>query len=187
MRKSSVTRDFELYQAFAAVVQLMIAYHFGKIDLALKKAKNVRKGGASFKLSVFYLLGLLYDGLSCVEEALHKSHWQRRRHIRRVQKIVDSLEVYAKLCPENVLHKIYLLRAELAALNQNLRLPMEWYWKAICHARDQNMMQLHALSCERASLALNRLGVDPKDLALSAKLRNDAFAIYQDWGATIWR
>ena len=179
-------QDFELYEFSFWLSQLQLAYHFGDYDLALISAKRLRKltnevAKASINITVAYF----YDGLTVFEAAWRsRSTWRRWEHISWARKLLNKLCKLSKLIPENIHHKVLILRGELEALNGNLPRALEFFQLAAVSASTNGFVHLHALARERSAVALRRLGKDRNGMVQATELTKLAIAGYYDWGAS---
>ena len=149
--------------------------------MALAGGKGSRVGESVAKTSYYITFQLLYDGMACLEKA---NFSDKRKHVKGAKKVIKRMKFLAKECPENNLHKLYILQGELCALEGKLEMALKLYNQAINHAMEQGVTQLQALAQERASVALQRLG-DPTSTKHSEaiKFMKQAIASYERWGA----
>lgn len=173
--------NFRLYTSACMTNRLILSYHFGHYDVALASALASRKIEKVIRTSIMIVYLYFYDGLTALELAATKKGWKRRTYISRAKKIIHRIEKFAVAGPENVLHKLYLLRGEMSAVKGDLKAAMGWYQKAIQHASQEGVLQLEALGYERSAVALQRLG-NSNDAEVRSQLE-EAISRYQDWGA----
>ena len=105
-----------------------------------------------------------------------KSIWQSRQAGRASLK---KLRAYARLCPENVLNKVYLIEAERCALYGQRDKAISKFQKSIDHAREQGVIQEQALACERAGIQLLKWRKNGDALEYLDEARN----LYRRWGS----
>jgi tetratricopeptide (TPR) repeat protein len=94
------------------------------------------------------------------------------RNMRKMKK-------WAKLSPNNLLHRALLLEAELALIHGNRDKALKKYNQSIDLANDEGFLQDHALACERTGVALRHFG--EKQNAGEYFLK--AISSYGEWGA----
>ena len=168
--------SFQLQDSILWALRLLLAYHFGDIDLALKSGKNVRALEDVCKSTIFIAIHYFYDGMS-VLEAAHSGDKKRKRISsgRATLKKLEKIAGHQSYC----LPMVFLMRAELEALKRNLGKAMDWYSLAQVKAKEQRGIQFHALAFERAAIAQQRLGSMEK----AAVLMRYARVLYEEWGA----
>jgi predicted ATPase/signal transduction histidine kinase len=100
---------------------------------------------------------------------------------RRIKKNIKLFKRWEKGCPDNYIHKRYLLEGEYARRKGKLGEALEAYSNAIQQARNYGFIHIEALAWERAGMLQRAL--DNQSLA-SGSLRNAA-ALYRRWGCTV--
>ena len=177
---SGAQTDFVCFNCWVHTIKLQLGYHFGDIDMAMIGGKASRVGESVAKTSYYITFQLFYDGMACLEKAQVSD---KRKHMAVAKKIIKRMKFLAKECPENILHKLYILEAELCALKGKLEMALSWYDQAVDHAIQQGVTQLQALAQERASVALRRLGKSTSKRKDSAQFMKQAISTYDRWGA----
>ncbi len=167
--------------------RLYLAYLFRRHSLAEDMVKSCVELAQSSKFcsSTEMIVETFYTGLIAAEAI------QRRRgadssaaDIERWQKMADdslnSLTTWAKEGSEwNFLHKVALLRAEIAVANGDYDTAISSYQGAIASAGKTSYVNEEALSCERAGLFYFAQGeMEKGKLCLSR-----AVSLYRAWGA----
>ena len=171
-------RDFQIHQGTLASHRLIFASHFGNIEVALANGKVVRAAEHEFKISCQIFQQYLYNGMSSLEAAQSNC---RRKHLSIAHTALKRLKQLAKHCPENILHKVYLLQGEMEVLKgKHLNRAMDWYKKAMDHAALHQFGHLHAMAYERAAIAHQRL--DSPNSPEASRLMSRAIELYDDWG-----
>jgi len=168
--------SFQLQDSTWAALQMVLAYHFGDIDLALKHRKIVKSFEETCKSTNFIIVHYFYDAMTLLEAA-HLS--KRRKRIASARRVLKKLEKMAAH-QSYVQPMVYLLKAEMQILNKNLKKSMEWYGMAQAKAKEEGAMEYHALAFERAAMAQRRLCGCAEE---SQKLMNRAIELYEEWGA----
>lgn len=98
---------------------------------------------------------------------------------KRLKKNIKKLGKWAKLCPENYLHKWKLLKAELARIDHNHSVARDEYDAAIQLAKENNFVQDVAISNEAAGYYYFSRGLE----SLAGAYLTEAYRTYIKWGA----
>jgi predicted ATPase/GAF domain-containing protein len=104
---------------------------------------------------------------------------ERAPHLAEIRRIEDKLERWAKVAPDNVRHKLLLVRAEAARLDGRGFEAMDLYEAGIAAAHEAHYVNNEALGCElyaRFFLAQGRGEI-------AALYLRKAKALYEAWGA----
>ena len=99
---------------------------------------------------------------------------------KKIMSFVSLFEEKASLCPENNLHKLLLIQAELARTKKDYWNAIELYDRAIASAREFEFLNNSTLSLERASIFYEEIG---KPLIAETYLL-EAIRENEKWGAT---
>jgi len=83
-------------------------------------------------------------------------------------------------CPDNILNKLKLLQAELAAINEDESLAMQLYVQSTSFAKSNKFIHEEALACERAVAYL----IEKKKNSDARCFLQRAYDTYFQWGAT---
>ncbi|CAB9507748.1 expressed unknown protein [Seminavis robusta] len=176
--------SYQAQSLFATICQMILALHYGDFDLALDCSKRSRIAERSLKPSPFLHVYYLYDGLTAVNAARTTKGWARREHIARGRTMAKQLEKLSKVCPENFLCSVYLMKAELLDLRGKVSASMEFYLKAAGQAEKEGYLHVLALANEYNGLAfIRRGGIRRGGLDQGKDLLNQAIAVYKTWGA----
>ena len=161
--------------AFLYVHKIMLCYLFGQYQQAIDYAEKIDEMGftAMFHSTVcqFYL------ALSCL--AVMKQDGKTRQHASIYKKAIKQLSTWAKYAPQNQAHKVALISAEAACLENNEKQAREHFQLAIKLAKSAHYQQDEALACER--FAHYWLRADEERVA--AVYMTEAYYLYQAWGA----
>lgn len=176
-------QDFQLYQCSGLTVRVQLGYHFGDIEMALENAVASRKITDIVEACPFVAHYYVLDGLTTLEAAQSSRGIQKQKLLSWVRALLRKLQSLAKACPENILHKVYLLRGEMYAARGNLSKAVEWFTLASRNAALVDVPQFRGLAHERAATAYQRLGKTPKDAARAKEHLNEACRVYTLWGA----
>ena len=176
---SSAEHEFLIYDTVARTFRLELAYHFGDIELALEYSTCERKTKEVMKTSFVCMYFHLFRGLTYLEAA---HHGKRRYYRTKGRKAIKKFEKIADQCPENVLHKLYLLKGDLKALDGDLPGALAHYECAIRCAGREGFFCLRAIGHERSAMAIQRLSKAP-NAELEAKTHIlTAISLYEQWG-----
>lgn len=161
------------------LAKLQMFFVLEKYPEAYLVAEKVRKNAAApFGLIIlpeYYYYGALlwtadYSSASVAEQNM------RLKQLKIHQK---KLKKWAADCPENFLHKFYLVSAEIARINDDILDAMRLYDQAIEEARKNDFTQHEALANELAAKFYLTQG---KHKFASSYLIEARYA-YQKWGA----
>jgi predicted ATPase/class 3 adenylate cyclase/ActR/RegA family two-component response regulator len=128
----------------------ILAYHFGKIELAVDSLKEAEKEIDSVVASPQLAVLMLYLSLSYIRYAKENPALLNRSLLRKIKKNQKKLFFWSKYCKENFLHKYYLVEAEFAGLLKKEKDAKYFYDLAILHARGNEYLQEEALAWELA-------------------------------------
>ena len=182
VREVATVRDMESYESYFVQVmvwRLLLAYHFGNLELALSIASESRQainGLGSFLVSVH----CFYDGLTALLAASHTRYQDKRRvHLSVARKALKKLRMLGRHCSENCKNKICLLEAEFAASRGDVDKAVMLYNKSISLAQKEGFIHEEALAHERAGTTLQSALYGKQCLLYLHK----ALHLYQEWGA----
>ncbi|MFC4320097.1 ATP-binding sensor histidine kinase [Litchfieldia salsa] len=120
-----------------------------------------------------------YDGL-WASRLYHKSPSSMRKSLyKRLKKNASKLRKWAKLCPENYLHKWMLLKAEIARIDGDHASAIHDYDTAIQLARKNNYIQDVAVVNEAAGQYYFSRGLE----SVGSAYLTEAYRSYNKWGA----
>ena len=155
----------------------IVAYLFDDIKRASKWIKYCRKFGIVFGNLYGNVVFYFYEGLILSSEA--RSIYEKEEFIKVIQDDIDILESYAEHAIENFMNKIFLLKAELAVICNEISKAESHYEKAIALANKNNFVNEAAIACERAAMFYFDLNseIRAKELLL------ESYKCYRKWGA----
>jgi len=136
--------------------------------------ENTIPSHAKVPSSIFYV-ALMH--LALTETANEDSELQY--HWRALVPLEERLNLWAKACPENILHKCLLIQAEKARLNKEKTQAIELYEQAITQAQANDYGYEEGLANELA--AKFYLNWDKQKVA--AGYMQEAYYCYARWGA----
>jgi predicted ATPase/signal transduction histidine kinase len=136
--------------------------------------ENTIASHAKVPSSVFYV-ALIH--LALAEAATADS--ERQHHLSALIPLQERLNLWAKACPENILHKCLLIQAEKARLNKEKTEAIELYDEAITQAQTNKYGYEEALSNELAAKFYLNWGKEK----VAAGYMQEAYYCYAKWGA----
>ncbi|BAY92906.1 MULTISPECIES: ATP-binding sensor histidine kinase [unclassified Tolypothrix] len=142
--------------------------------LQLSIIENTISSHAKVPSSVFYV-ALMHLALAktASEYAVKQHHWQA------LIPLEEKLNLWAKACPENILHKSLLIQAEKARINQEKTEAIELYEQAITQAQANEYGYEEALANELAA----KFYLDWGKPKVAAGYMQEAYYCYARWGA----
>ena len=159
--------------------KMILAYHFSKFEKAVASCTPTLYHMYKTLGTVRSGLGRFYECLALLETLpSQRSLLERRRRLRRVQSHLKVFRYWAKHCPENIMGKLCLIRAEMSRYRGDVRNAQLQYYCSIIHAREGGSLLEHALANERAGKFEMELG----NLKKARECVGEAIRLYQAWG-----
>jgi tetratricopeptide (TPR) repeat protein len=106
---------------------------------------------------------------------------KKKKLLLSAKKSLAKLQLLSRHSPENLNGKVFMVEAELKALDGNIDQAVVLFQKAMDHAEENDLISDRALICEQAGLTLRFCGKE--DQALD--YLEDCCAFYRQWGALI--
>ncbi len=106
---------------------------------------------------------------------------ERKFLYKKLKKSVQKLGLWAKLCPENYLHKYMLIKAEMARMDGNHVDASTYFDSAIRSAAENNFIQDVAICNETAGQYYLSRGLE----TLGSSYMTEAYRNYIKWGANL--
>ena len=156
----------------------ILQFHFGDINIALECLVAAEKDQDSVTASPNVPVMVFYLALAYINYAKANSKTKNPLTIRKINENTKRLKFWSKHCPENYLHKYFLVEAELASLLNKEKEAKQFYDLAILHARKNEYLQEEALSWE---LAGNYFSSSNEILA--EVYLQKAYTCYLKWGS----
>jgi predicted ATPase/signal transduction histidine kinase len=159
--------------------KLMLSFLFGRYSEAVENAAMAEKslGGVTglFVVPVFYF----YDSLAHLAVYHTANESEQQFILEKVGVNQKKMELWATYEPMNLLHKFYLVEAELCrVLGQKLE-AMDYYDRAIAKAQENGYLQEEALVYELAGKFYQSLDKE----IISQTYLTKAYYAYIRWGA----
>ncbi|AFZ58766.1 AAA family ATPase [Anabaena cylindrica FACHB-243] len=136
--------------------------------------ENTISSHAKVPSSVFYV-ALMH--LALAEAASEDS--ERHHHLQALIPLEERLNMWAKACPKNLLHKCLLIQAEKARLNKQKTAAIELYDQAITQAKANEYGYEEGLANELAT----KFYLDWGKEKVAAAYMQEAYYCYARWGA----
>ncbi|EGU32020.1 Serine/threonine protein kinase and Signal transduction histidine kinase (STHK) with GAF sensor [Vibrio ichthyoenteri ATCC 700023] len=121
----------------------------------------------------------LYTGLHLTANCSQLTGAEREKLLNSIHSIVTKFKLWAELYPANYLHKYLMLSAEIARLENDSMLALDYYERARESALESQFLLDAALSDELTALFWQEKN---KDYQAQAYLRR-ALSGYEQWGA----
>jgi predicted ATPase len=116
---------------------------------------------------------------ACGDASINLSDSDRVYYLSTVEDIMIKLHNWAEMCEANMLHKLYLVQAEKARVENKTLDALEYYEKAIESAQKHEFIQYQALAnelCAKMWLSLDKMKYAKTHL-------HEAFYLYGSYGA----
>jgi diguanylate cyclase (GGDEF)-like protein len=171
--------DYSILAA-TSVCKIILAYFADDLAEALRSAEIFEKFKSGVKSSynfpVFYFFDALVRARLCTKDPL-----QRHIHLGRLRKNLKLLRRWAFHCPENNLHKVYCIEAELARIEGRPAKASVLYDKAISYAKKHLFINDEAIASELTA----RFYFEQGQTRIGSIFMNDAYNAFNRWGVNI--
>lgn len=170
-----------LYYVAGAYFKHIIATYFNRYDFALSTGKKIRRlEQDGSPIPALSLVHSFHEGLiaAAMAQRRHLGSFSRKKFLRISRRRLAGLRDVLHLCPENVVHKAYLLKAEILAAEGRYDDAMCKYEQSISYARKYEFINEQALANEKAAHMLWKR----QDSRVVLFLR-EARDLYAIWGA----
>lgn len=170
-----------LGQFYFGLLRLKVNYLFGHIDACIDVLplmddlveKKVAIGSLHIPEFHFYAALTLAAAFAGADSKL------RKHYIMRLKEHVAKMEKWARFCPHNFEHKMFLMEAEVARIKRRAGDAAVFYDKAISSAHDHGYLQNEGIANELA--AIFKLSQSDKDSAKA--YLTQAHHCFFRWGA----
>lgn len=160
-------------------LRLTLCFIFGDFEPAAVEAKATENMLQPPYIHPGFSCMLVFHCLALLAVAPCRRALARRRLLHAVKKSMSLLESFSLCVPENCLHSLNLVQAELALVNGQLNLARGKFIIAISVATSFNDLMIQAIACERYSSFLK----DQGDQAGALGRIREAHSAYKSWGA----
>ena len=177
--------SLDLYYCHVACHRIMIEYHLGDLDLALKYGKKTANIEEDMPANVFIRYRAFYYGMAALKAACEPAKNGRKRSRRKLLSIgrnqIKILKNFAKHCSANNQAQVLLLEAELETAHGRFGRAMSKYQESQDYASKlSGFLDVQALAAERHFCALQRSGYDNAE---ATRLLKSSINLYEEWGA----
>lgn len=97
--------------------QMQLAYYFDDMELAKKLSSKLQEVSKSFNAHYLFVARVFFFGMIELRLAFDATGRRRKRHIGTARLVIREMEQWAGSGCLNCLHKLLILKAELAALS----------------------------------------------------------------------
>ncbi|MBK9498517.1 MAG: AAA family ATPase [Leptospiraceae bacterium] len=156
----------------------ILQFHFGDANIALEALITAEKDLDTVIASPNVPVMVFYLALAYVRYAKNNSIKNNFLIIKKINQNKKRLKFWSKYCPENYLHKFYLVEAELASLLKKEKEAKQFYDLAILNARKNEYLQEEALSWELAGNFFSN-----SNEILAEVYLQKAYTCYLKWGS----
>lgn len=177
--------NFELFVCQGSFNRLIVCYHSGDMEAAVRMVEEVRNLIKLGPTSPSNITVAFYSALACLtmirqSPVLRRS--ERKRLLSFSRRYLKYLKKHVKYCPANIECRILILEAEVSVLEGQTLSAMTRYARAQSLAENAHFLDVQALACERASLTLHesRGNETQKFFYLERCIE-----LYEKWGATV--
>jgi predicted ATPase/class 3 adenylate cyclase len=130
--------------------ELFLSYIFGDYERAIKfsdlTAKYLDGGIGVFTIPLFYY----YDSLARLANYHLVNSSEQKKYLKQINIAEKKIKKWAQFCPDNHLHRLYLIQAEKCrVLNQKIK-AIDLYDQGIFYAQKNQYIQDEALANEKA-------------------------------------
>ncbi|MFG6100285.1 AAA family ATPase [Leptothoe sp. ISB3NOV94-8A] len=161
------------------ILKAIMGYMDREFELALDYARQAREL-QSYILGVISNAELnLYTSLILIQLYPEATLQQQKEYLEEISSLQQELKGWANTCPENFLHKVWLVNAELARLDERPWEAFGGYDQAITEAATQGFIQDEALANELAG----RFWLSQNKRDFAQTYLQKASYTYQLWGA----
>lgn len=160
--------------------KMILHYYFGMPEKAIDYIQLSEKyidgviGTFCIPLFLFYSTLIMIDNYSTFK-GTEKSYYRRR-----IKKNIHIMNRLSRSAPNNILNKLFLMKAEWEKTIGNSFFAADYYSKAIDYAGKNMFLQEQALACEKAAMFFHKHGSDSR---MEDNYLRDAYNYYKQWGA----
>jgi PAS domain S-box-containing protein len=165
---------------FYYFTKLTVLYYFQEYEQAKEYVEKTKNNGLEYiNSSMFILFTKFLFSLTGLANYAHSDDTEKKRIEQEVLENQKLLKYWAELCPENQLHRYWLVEAEWANVHHRDAEAIEFYDTAIELAKKHEYLNEEALALELAA----RFYLSRKKDRIARAYMQDARTKYQEWGA----
>jgi predicted ATPase/serine phosphatase RsbU (regulator of sigma subunit)/tRNA A-37 threonylcarbamoyl transferase component Bud32 len=164
-----------IYYVNRAIISYLLGDYAGAENHIKIAEPHLASVTSSAGIPVFYF----YDSLIHISLLLTEPQYTKKRTLKRIKNNLKLFKKWSKYAPTTHLHKIHLIEAELAALQEDLPKAERNYYLAIELAGKHNFIQEEALSKELFGRYWLKRGQED----IAALFLRKAYYDYRLWGA----
>jgi len=153
----------------------ILGNYFGNADFAFTNALKSEELLDAVLAKIEVAIHAFHFGLA----AANVSHKKYPKSVAILSKCIDKMNQWSKNAPENFEHKLYLLLAEQARVQNKHNKARTYYDKSINKANENGYLQEEALANELAG----KYHIANNNLLLGNFYLRNAFQAYRSWGA----
>ncbi|MEH2192216.1 MAG: AAA family ATPase [Nostoc sp.] len=169
--------NIPLFSAYFAKCQL----NYFKGDYA-KAIENANKASTYLDFvvgKIYPTVHNFYQSLALLGQAPTLESEERSGYLDLVRKNQSQLQTWANHAPMNILHKFYLVKAEICRVLGDKSEAIEYYDRAIALAKENGYIQEEALANELAA----KFYLDWGKQKVATSYMHEAYYCYARWGA----
>lgn len=154
----------------------LVAFYCDQYDSAesMSRANRTKFSSTRNPIPIFTIVQAFHEGLVATSMA-----WRNKRQLRVARKRLKTLESSIIHCPENVMHKVYLLSAEILEAENRHDDAMCKYMFAIKYAKKAGFVNEEGLANEKTGRVLLRRNKPAQAIPYLKEARE----LYGRWGA----
>ncbi|CAJ1963207.1 unnamed protein product [Cylindrotheca closterium] len=173
--------EIEIYLCEAAAHKMVVLYHLGEYGKALEMAKRSRNARKILGTSMVVSYQVAYDAFTCMAVLRQRntsSPIQKKRLLVQARNCLAYLKKMAVSVPENYLHSIRLIEAEILAYQRKPQQAVAMYVKSQELAREHAFLGVLAIAFDREAFARKEFGMEGQ-----MECYQKAIGCYEEWGA----
>ena len=174
-----VARAEDTFSANFFIAKLYLAFVFGRIDHALSFADQVARNTHSIRVAPILTFFKAFETLACINSLANATPTQKIALKIRIWRNRRSLRKWAHHSPENILHRLHLVEAELAAHQGKQSKAIKHFELAIRFAQENGYTNDLALANERTGEFYQSSGKP----GIARYFLANAIRNYKRWGA----
>ncbi len=167
--------------AFYTVCKEFIHYLYGDYKTCLEYAEQGKKYMGAILGMLYVKEHYYYYSLALLGEFNNVSKSKQKVYLKIIHNNIKKIKNWADHCPENCLHKLLFVQAELKAKLGFIQQAMEFYDKAAGEAGENGFIHEQGMILEHAGIFYKALGREK----IARLYFNDAYLAFKKWGANM--